>query len=797
MNQSQLSERLPAEPIKNVLVALNDKQRTAATTLHNNVRVVAGPGTGKTKTMEAKVAVELHRGVDPTSILALSFTNESSNEFQSRIQQTCGYKGHLVQTGTFHAVCNKILRKYSNHDFFKSKLGYKEGFFIIDDDDSKKVMSEAIKTLAPGLKELIQALEIKDKDFLSRMSLLRAKCMNAGMFARTVVKHDETINTWTELTNNFKNSVDASSINHAVSAFVSDPQLHDCLLSHVWSAYTKRCRVFHGIDFDDVLINTYLLLKHNLDVAAKVASNINHLLIDEYQDTNPIQAHFVRLLRNANPDMKLFIVGDGRQSIYDFRGSDVSLMTNADQFFGEFEDHELNINYRSDSKLIEMSNIFALGMPNQLTHGQLISMADDSQPISEAHYFSSDIDEAKWVVNHIRGLLNAGVPSNEIYIMYRNRTASRLVEEQLQQNHMQYDLLGEKNFYERMEVRDAVAMLRSVVRPKDVLAWSRQCACMPVPIRGLWLREKQMEQQHIHPIEILKSRAKGKNAHAVNEWLSFYDSVSQVILADKRQLIEEFIIEDGAQMSVDDATHYIETNNEAASAFKQWSGEFWDDVFDDLIDNYCERVKAQYEKDDKGKVTQDGRDVSTGRLERVALFFTEVRNRLKDGEVIHDIMDDVMTRDNKQSQEMRNIIVSTGHKAKGLEAKHCIVVGCDTAIWQKGKEISEQELEEAGRLFYVMLTRAKDTNYFTMSASRRQYDKIVRSVPFQPIKESFDQCHAGLLTRVDHGFNKAAGDTSSNQAKTHENNGKATSNNKFLGRLKERFSNTDTSNMSP
>ncbi|MBF4341268.1 ATP-dependent helicase [Vibrio anguillarum] len=738
-----LEQSMPMMPIKDVLDSLNKQQLAPAISSALNIRVVAGPGTGKTKTMEARVAYLLSNKVDPKRILALSFTNESSKEFSTRIQQACGYQGHQTKTGTFHAVFNRILRIYSNHDFFKTKLGYPDGFFIIDDDDSKKLLKESINNLPKGLKQLVTQLEIKPKDFMSQMSLLRSKCHTPITFAKTLTGKTDSLQKWKDISALLESDSSEAQVLNIAGEFSKDANLRDFLLVMVWDSYARQCRAAHAIDFDDVLVNTYYLLRHNPEICRKVATSLDHVLIDEYQDTNSIQAYIIQLLKKANPALSLFIVGDGRQSIYDFRGSDVSLMTNAQQYFGEFEDHELIINYRSSSSLINCTNVFAKDMPNQITLGQL-ECGTPSIPNaqSEYHEFNSDIDEAKWVVSCINQKIAQGVSPDDVYVIYRTRTAARCIESELQNNHIHFEMVGEKNFYERTEVRDALAFFRAVVRPKDVLAWSRLCDCMPVSLRGMWLRDKYMQSQEVPPIDLIKSRGTGKNAESIKSVMDFYDIAHNLLRVDHQSLLREFQIDDGCtHMSIQDVSYFVENSPEAMEAFGNWRSDYFEEVLTDLSECYVDMVKPSYAKLDQNKAkatgnAEESEAALTERLRRIGLVFDEVKTRLINGNDIFEIVDDLMTRDTKQREEAAvGVKLLTGHASKGLEAKICFLVGCDAAIWQKSKEMSNKELDEASRLYYVMSTRAKEQNLFTSAKSRYMYDKTVRTAPFSMIKK--------------------------------------------------------------
>lgn len=760
MSDSQLEDSLPALRIEDVLTALNPEQYQAVVSNAQNIRVLAGPGTGKTKTMEARVSYLLSQNVDPQRILALSFTNESSKEFSSRVQGSCGYKGFRVKTGTFHRVQNQTLRKYSEHNFFKTKLGYPDGFFIVDDDDSKKLMKEAINSLPAGLSQYVKASKLKVSDFLSKMSLIRSKCHNATTFAKTLIGSQENVDQWNDLRARLEQDHSHAGLEVASSAFATNQAMSDFLLATVWGNYSKLCRSSHAIDFDDVLLNACFLLRYNADVAGKVAKQYDHVLIDEYQDTNVIQAELVKLLTRSNPAINLYIVGDSRQSIYDFRGAQVSLMTKAQDHFGHFEDHELVTNYRSSAHLIKLNNLHAGNMPNQITTGQL-QCGQPSIPNvpSELHHFNSDRDEASWVALKVEQLLANGIQPSEIFVMYRNRTAAKSVESELQAKHVQFQMIGERNFYERTEVRDALALFRTVARPKDILSWARLCDSMPVAMRGIWLREKYLENENVSPIEIIKSRATGANREKIEDWLGYYEVMYSALRMDKVDWVSEYTLEDGIDASPHEIHHLIETNGELRSHFEGWKTGFIEEVISEIREKYKAWVTPTYTKLDqnkaKTKTDVDAQEVTAARLERIDLVFDEVKVRLQSGESLFDAVDDLISRDSKKSEQGSNSVkLLTGHASKGLEAKYCFLVGCDSAIWSRSGQNEEtpQELDEASRLYFVMSTRAEIQNFYCMAGQRYMYDKVVDSHPYPLIENHVNDAIAlGLVSEFSHG----------------------------------------------
>ncbi|BCL74079.1 DNA helicase (plasmid) [Vibrio nigripulchritudo] len=777
----EIEKMLPRKPIDDILDSLNAGQLAPATAEGARIRTMAGPGTGKTKTLEARVAFLLENGVRPEEILSLSFTNESSKEFASRIQDTCGYAGFKVHTGTMHAQSNKILKKFNAVDFFKDKLGYEKGFFIIDDDDSKKLMDESIKNLPDKLHLAFKALDLTRSKISSRLSLVRSKGANSTIFFKnTVKKHgEEALKSF----KGFRNSVDKGHLkDEAIVEFQSEnPWLEDFLIATVFNDYSVRCRSVHGMDFDDVLLNTYYLLKFNPSIASKIAKQYKHLLVDEYQDTNPIQAMILFELLQNNKDLSLFIVGDTRQAIYDFRGSDVSLMTRAEKWFGKFLDFELTENYRSSPEMISFTNMFAKDMHNQLTPGQLTSgcpqnFASNTQCPVELHSFANDIDESKWVCQNIKRLLEHGVTPEEIFVLYRTRTAAKAIENELARNHVQFQMIGEKNFYERAEVRDTVAFLRSFVRPNDILGWARIVDCTKAGITGVTLRKKHKEEM-ISPRQLVESRKNKKNCVRIDSLLSFHESWSRLFKATDNEWLLDFKTEEYPDTAFNIVKHNVETLTEWKEYYSFWKREQLVDLTDNFVESFFEMCLQHYTFLDTQNVKRssdlDIDDLLQARKERIAIVMNEVMERLLAGQSLFDIVDDVISRDSPQRDEAKATIkMMTGHASKGLEAEHVFLVGADSLIWENNKnEDSDDSRSEIERIYYVMATRAKNNMYFTQAKNRTIHGERKPSKAFPMIMNHLRKGGEQNLVKAFNHFNSIPQIEPQNRNATPESSG--------------------------
>ena len=512
----------------------------------------------------------------------------------------------------------------------------------------------------------------------------------------------------------------------------------------VWNEYSKQCKKASGMDFDDLLLNFYYMLKSNPGVARKIANEYDHLLVDEYQDTCPIQAYTIRELLKANPKLKLFIVGDTRQSIYSFRAAQVKLLTEAEKMFGDFDTVELVENYRSHPKLIDFNNIFAPNMAEQITSGILKSGRPNDfdnveTPLVEGHQFASDREEAQWILGKISQLLNDGVEPENVYVLYRNRNAVKLIEDELKRSLIQFEMIGERNFYECLEVRDAVAFFRTLVRPRDVLAWARLCNAATFGVRGVYLREKHLETGAA-PIDIIKGRVNKNNADKISSFMQFHsDCVKDLHKTDVewRELFRKSV---HPTLTLRDIDYHIDKDSRARNEYLQWRGEFLVEKVGEILEIYVEHVLHSYqvldERASRGDDRKDPETITANRVTNIVSVFNEILTRLENTEDLSAIVDDVLTRDTPQRNERSGAVkLMTGHASKGLESEHVILAGCDTSIWGDRMKMTEENKAEEDRIYYVMATRAEQRLYMTMSNFRVVNGEPVPARPYEPIYE--------------------------------------------------------------
>ncbi len=404
------------------LQQLNPMQRKAAETLNGPLLIIAGAGSGKTRTMTYRIANLLSRGVPPFAILALTFTNKAAREMKNRVTALAGSAADEAWIGTFHSICVRILRRDIE------KLGYKRSFVIYDEDDQNHV-----------LRDIYRDLDIDDKRFPPRE-------------ARAVIS-------------DAKNRLLTADEWFAESAKDWRSQkLHD-----IFVAYERKLRASEALDFDDLISHTLQLLVDHPPVLQYYRNRFQYVHVDEYQDTNFAQYSLVRLLTEESRN--LCVVGDDDQSIYGWRGADIRNILDFQKDFPDAQIIKLEQNYRSTSNILDAANQVIANnegrmdkvLWTELGEGEKIKLCSAGD----------EREEAAWICERIRRMQQRKVPYSEIAILYRTHAQSRVLEEMFMRAGIPYRVYGGTRFYDRREIRDVVAYLRLIINPLDEVALKR------------------------------------------------------------------------------------------------------------------------------------------------------------------------------------------------------------------------------------------------------------------------------------------------------------------------------------
>lgn len=746
-----------------MLEGLNERQLIAASHVDGPMLVNAGPGSGKTKLVTNRISHLVNTLKHaPSEILALTFTNAAAEEMKARVYQVGGGQCYGVVVGTFHSIFLRyILKPYEKHEFFKS-AGYPEGFVTLDDDDKDKLIDEAISRLPTPLQSLLDVMGIKRKQVDSYMSFKRAQGWTASDVARQLISANDNLkelfNDVTSLAASLSpESEDDQSRDRIRDIFKENPFLKDALIVKTWATYDIACQEVNGIDFDQMLILSDRLLKADPRVAKSLGNRFKHIMLDEFQDTCPVQFSIIRQIASCQPKpFNLMGVGDGRQSIYAFRAADLTIMTGFPKMFENCPVVDLEENYRSSAGIISAANKFAVQMAGQISDGQLLAKGAFShlKDKPELHHFISDKTEAAWISGKVVELIKGGVSPSEIYILYRNKALFREVEAVFAGMGIDYQIIGNISFWESKEVKDIVALLRVFARKQDTLALTRVIDSGASGITGATFK-KHMQANKMTAWEALESKvnhapkspkaqqtntfihdlkeAKAKSQRAC-DWKSWakewsYDVfIEENVPAEEARVSVDKIIE---TMTEDDRQLYLEVFTDPKNGYKTKYKElslvseirsFWHKHFASVLKEQDQKVWAK-----KGLNEEQQIEAWNRRQNNVNTALDFIVRTIESGVLLEDAVNEITLRtENAQQSSSESVQFMTMHAAKGLEAKHVFLLGVEQENFIKSDDATEDNIDEEGRIFYVGLTRGKVQSYMTTAAKRMLNGKFVQ-----------------------------------------------------------------------
>ncbi|WP_289044160.1 UvrD-helicase domain-containing protein [uncultured Olleya sp.] len=644
------------------LSQLNEAQYAPTVQKDGPMIIIAGAGSGKTRVLTYRIAYLMNQGVDSFNILALTFTNKAAKEMKGRIAEIVGAsEAKNLWMGTFHSVFAKILRFEGHH------LGYPSNFTIYDTQDSQKLMGSIIREM--GLDKDLY----KTKQVYSRIS-------------------------------SYKNSL------ITVKAYFSNPELMEAdvmarrpKMGEIYKTYVDRCFKAGAMDFDDLLLRTNELLTRFPQVLAQYQDKFRYILVDEYQDTNHSQYLIVRAL--ADRFQNICVVGDDAQSIYAFRGANISNILNFQKDYDDVKMYRLEQNYRSTKNIVGAAN--SVIEHNQTKLEKVVWTANDEGPKVQVHRSLTDGDEGRFVASTIwETKMNDYVPNSDFAILYRTNSQSRAMEDALRKRDIPYRIYGGTSFYQRKEIKDVIAYLRLILNSSDEEALKR---VINYPARGIG-------QTTIDRL-IVAANSSGKTIYSL---LKDIDSVDINInngtknkLKDFVTLIESYQVMNQTANAFDLAEHVTKTSGLIKEFNKDGTPEgiLRLENVEELLNGIKDFVEGQLE-------IADSNDNLAEFLEDVALA-TDL-----DGD----------------KGDPDHVALMTIHSSKGLEFSHVFVVGLEEDLFPSAMSMNTRsELEEERRLFYVALTRAEKKAYLTYALSRYRWGKLVDSEPSRFIEEIDDQ----------------------------------------------------------
>lgn len=637
---------------------LNLPQRQAVECCDKPSLVIAGAGSGKTRVLTYKISYLLeHMGYGPEHILALTFTNKAAREMRERV---CTQVGEMTAArlwmGTFHSIFARILRANA------PSLGLTSNFTIYDATDSKN-----------QIKNIIKELNLNDKQYKPSSIMARiSRAKNALLLPH---------------------------------AYEADGELQRCdvdakvpMTSKIYSLYYERCRQSNALDFDDLLLCTWMLFSEQEEILRRYQERFKYVLVDEYQDTNYAQHEIVRLLTQRHHHV--CVVGDDAQSIYSFRGAKIDNILKFKQIFSDAILFKLEQNYRSTQTIVNAANSLIRHNRRQIPK-TAFSKNDVGSPIWVKQSYS-DVDEANILVRCIRyQAASLQVPYKDMAVLYRTNAQSRCLEDSLRLQHIPYRIFGGLSFYQHKEIKDLLAYFRLAINPQDEEALRR---VINYPTRGIGTTtlEKIMSlayESGIPAIDALNSETLQVNQGMRKKLQAFHDMIkdfhSQIEETDAHTLGQRILQESGIYKDIQDSA------DPEAQVRKENIEEMLDGLNMFVIDN-----------------TEEGVDVRlTDYVQQISLS-TDF--------------------DEKTEGEENVVTLMTVHAAKGLEFRSVFVTGLEEELFPA----SQTEIEEERRLFYVAMTRARE--YLTLLYAKSRFR-------FGEIKYPHPSC---FLTEIDGRFLK-------------------------------------------
>lgn len=643
------------------LCELNDSQRAAVEYCDGPAMVIAGAGSGKTRVLTYKVAYLLTQGVKPWNILALTFTNKAANEMKERINRIVGgNQARYIYMGTFHSIFARILRAEAQN------IGYNSNFTIYDDGDSKSLVKALIKEY--GLNDKVY----KPSTVSSRISMAKNRLVLPADYA----------------------------LDRAMQT--RDYETHMPDMAKLYTAYCERCKRANAMDFDDLLVNIYVLFRDNPEVLKKYSSNFEYILVDEYQDTNAVQQKIVTQL--ASVHNRVCAVGDDAQSIYAFRGANIDNMLSFEEAFKGSRIFKLEQNYRSTQRIVEAANSLIRHNQRQIPKN-VFSRNDEGEKLKLKMAYS-DKEEAVIVCRDIRQMMrDDGFSYNEFAILYRTNAQSRTFEEALRKNGMPYKIFGGLSFYQRKEIKDVIAYFRLIANPDDEEALKR---IINYPAR-------KIGNTTINKIIDTATE------NGVSLWTVVSSPVKYGLNVGKAALnkLEEF------RLMINGFIERLPSEDAYTLGY---------DIIKQTgiaADLYADKEPESMARQENLEEFLNGmQDFVEGRKEDATLSASILlTDFLQEVSLLTDL-------ESAQDEDTPKVNLMTIHSAKGLEFPNVFIVGLEENIFPSPMSCnSARELEEERRLLYVAITRAEKNCEMTCARNRYRYGKMEFDTPSRFIKD--------------------------------------------------------------
>ncbi len=635
---------------------LNPSQREAVLCIDAPSLVIAGAGSGKTRVLTYKIAYLLEQGMQPWNILALTFTNKAAREMRERIATLVSpEKATSLWMGTFHSIFSRILRVEGH------RLGYDQNFTIYDTADSLSLVKIIIKEMK--LDEKVY----KPSAIQNRISAAKNRLILPSNYT-SVRDYRDSDNYWKRT-----------------------------LTPEIYNRYQERLKQSDAMDFDDLLLNTWLIFKHNPEVAAHWQERFHFVLVDEYQDTNFAQHQIIKLLTDQR--QRVCVVGDDAQSIYSFRGADIDNILHFREAYPEARLFKLERNYRSTQTIVNAAGSLIRNNREQISKS-VFSEKEVGNPIALFPAYS-DTDEANIILREVQKAHRAGIPYKGIAVLYRTNAQSHKIEDSFLQGRVPYHIYAGTSFYQREEIKDMLCYLRLSVNPYDEESLRR---IINKPARGignttvgkLFLSAREAGTS---VWEMLKAGAcPGLNAGTIARLKAFSDMIASFHECSKTDDAHTLALRVAKESGLQD---YVFSGHEPEDVSKQ-------ENMQEMIDGIAVFVQDSQEQ---------GLGISISDYMQMASLATDFDR-------------------NTAEKDADQVNMMTIHSAKGLEFPVVFIAGLEEGLFPS--EMSAEvprELEEERRLFYVALTRAERQVVLTYAKSRFRNGRMEFSRPSRFIRE--------------------------------------------------------------
>ena len=632
--------------MKEYLESLNEPQYEGVMNTEGPCMLIAGAGSGKTRVLTYRIANLMSKGEDAFNIMALTFTNKAAKEMRERIEKVVGHDARNLWMGTFHSVFARILRAEAHH------LGYPNSFTIYDTDDSKTLIKHIVK----------------------EMGLDDAAYKPSTVFNRISAAKNSLISWQDYQTNAELMGDDAANLRPEIAK--------------IYKAYALRCYKAGAMDFDDLLFNTDKLFKEHLEVLNKYQHRIRYVLVDEFQDTNLCQYFIIRKL--AAVQQNVCVVGDDAQSIYAFRGADITNILNFERDYPDLRIIKLEQNYRSTQNIVSAAN--SVIKKNRAQLPKNVWTANEEGGLIELIKAVSDNEEGRLIATSIfQEKMQHQLRFSDFAVLYRTNSQSRAIEEALRRMNIKYKVVGGLSFYQRKEIKDLLAYMRYSINQQDEASFRR---IINLPKRGIG-------DSTVDKIIV------AANDHAISIWEvlqhanSFIGGRSAGPLEDFVAMIKRFGVE-------------IERKNGYDAAFEIAKGsgllrELYEDKTVEGLSRY-ENVQELLNAIKEFVDDAEREDKSLGAfLQEVSLITGQDEDKDKDPE---------------------KVTLMTIHMAKGLEFRNVYIVGLEEDLFPSQMMLSSRaDLEEERRLFYVAITRAQKSLFLSYALTRYRFGRLKNCEP--------------------------------------------------------------------